>query len=350
MTRSGEPAVPEKRKTRRRILLLFVFSQVVAFCAIIEIGARLFDPMGISYYPETARLLDQMIMEEPIGYRMPPGHVGRYHGVDVRINALGMRDRPVPAQKEAGEFRILMIGDSVVFSIGVELEDSVPFQVERLANAAAPPGRHYRTLNMGVPSYNTEQEQVQTDELGLTLQPDAAVLLFVANDAEDKMWVYEKRSTFVANFAQRSYGASLAYAVLQPWAMRLARIVRPKSDTMELEERVGASQRNPRFDTVARSLTKISRGLRSIGTPLLLIHRRQVEDGLVDVIRDVGQREGFPVRRMDVWADPRWKDEDPTEYKNSSVDQHCNPRGCELVSTVIYELMMDTGLLERELR
>ncbi len=82
--------------------------------------ARLLNPMGISYYPETARLLDELIIEEPIGYRLPPGLEGRYHGVDVRINALGMRDRPVMPEKEPGEFRILVMGDSVIFSIGVD--------------------------------------------------------------------------------------------------------------------------------------------------------------------------------------------------------------------------------------
>ena len=72
-----------------------MLSQIITFFVIVELGARLLDPLGISYYPETARLLDQMIIEEPIGYRLPPGLEGRYHGVDVRINALGMRDRPV---------------------------------------------------------------------------------------------------------------------------------------------------------------------------------------------------------------------------------------------------------------
>ena len=36
---------------------------------LLEVLCRLLDPMGISYYPDTARYMDSMIIEEPIGYR-----------------------------------------------------------------------------------------------------------------------------------------------------------------------------------------------------------------------------------------------------------------------------------------
>ena len=44
--------------------------------------------------------------------------------------------RPVAPWKEAGEFRILVMDDSVMFSIGVEYEDAVAYQVERIANGS----------------------------------------------------------------------------------------------------------------------------------------------------------------------------------------------------------------------
>ena len=42
--------------------------------------------------------------------------------------------RPVAPWKEPGEFRILVMGDSVIFSISVEYKDAVAYQVERIAN------------------------------------------------------------------------------------------------------------------------------------------------------------------------------------------------------------------------
>ena len=35
------------------------------FILLLELAGRLFDPAGISYYPEMARYLDTMIIEEP---------------------------------------------------------------------------------------------------------------------------------------------------------------------------------------------------------------------------------------------------------------------------------------------
>ena len=44
-----------------------------------DLVGRIFDPIGISYYPETARYLDTLIQEEPIGYRNQPGLQGRFY-------------------------------------------------------------------------------------------------------------------------------------------------------------------------------------------------------------------------------------------------------------------------------
>ena len=348
MSPSSEPALPAKRQPRWRVVSLFVLSQIIVLSVIVEVGTRLFDPLGISYYPETARLLDDMIIEEPIGYRLPPRLEGRYYGVDVKINALGMRDRPVAPQKEPGEFRVLMIGDSVMFSIGVEYEDSIPYLIERLINEHAPPGRRYRTLNMGVPSYNTEQELIQLDQLGLSLQPDAAVMLLVANDIESKMWVYEKRSSLMANIAQRSYGTSLAYFLLRKWAKWLIPVAQPEPKEVELARaaRSGDSKPIQRFEAIGTYLTKIGQKLRKVGVPFLLIYYRNVDDELVEIVRATGIREAFEVRGMDIWADPRWKDEDRSDYMNSTVDSHCNAKGCEVWAILIYESMVAAGLLD----
>jgi hypothetical protein len=340
------PTALRQRPSRLRVVVLFIVSQIVAFSLILEIGGRLFDPMGVSYFPETARLLDQMIHEEPIGYRLPPGLHGTYHGVDVQTNELGMRDRPVASEKDPGEFRILMIGDSVMFSLGVEIEDSIPAQIERIANANASAGRRYRTLNMGVPSYNTEQERVQTETLGVTLQPDAAVLLFVPNDVEDKMWVFDKRSSFAANNAQRSYGLSFLFSAFRPLVTKILERVRSVSQDEPSSDQVAPGSANARFHEIGESLAKINQSLAQISAPLLVVHRAHVDDELIGVIRAVGDREGFSVGTLDVWSDPRWSDDDPSEFVNSRVDSHCNPAGCERNAIVIHELMIATGLLD----
>lgn len=280
-----------------------------------------------------------MVLEEPIGYRLPPNLSGEFFGTRVETNSLGMRDREVPARKAPGEFRILMIGDSLWFSVGVEYEESIPYQLEQVANASAPPGVRYRTLNMGVPSYNTEQELIQLETVGMALRPDLAVLVFVRNDIEPAMWVFDKRASWVANAAQRSYAASLAFSLYR-----------------RLEARLGGSgggqvqygsytEDNPRWQAIDRALTGIHRILEDAGVPLMVVSVTPLDGPHADLLRDVAEREGFPLREIDVLSDPRWADMPRERFTNSPSDSHCNPEGCRNAAVLLHERLLEEGLL-----
>ena len=117
----------------------------------LEIAGRIWDPLGISYYPETARFMDTLIQEEPIGYRLRPGLNATFWGSKVVVSSQGLREREVPAQPLPTEFRIVMLGDSFVFGLGVEYEQALPAQLDKLLNAQHNPGRTFRTINMGLP-------------------------------------------------------------------------------------------------------------------------------------------------------------------------------------------------------
>jgi len=117
---------------RRRVVFTVaagVLSLLLAAGAL-EIVGRLFDPLGVCYYPETARYLDTLVLGGPIGYRNRPGLTGRFYGAQVTINALGMRDRELAADPERGEFRVAIMGDSLPFGIGVAYADSIPAAIE----------------------------------------------------------------------------------------------------------------------------------------------------------------------------------------------------------------------------
>ena len=111
----------------------------------------------------------------------PNGH-GTHAGVPVAFNGFGYRDAersPVPAP---GTVRVLALGDSVTFGMGVAQDQTFPRQTERLLSAAR--GGPVEVLNMGMPGYNTLHELAQLRELGLRLQPKAVVVGFLYNDIE----------------------------------------------------------------------------------------------------------------------------------------------------------------------
>jgi hypothetical protein len=301
----------------------------------LEIVARILDPIGISFYPETARYMDTLIEEDPIGYRNRPGLEGRFFGAPVRINALGMRDLEVSAEPPPGEYRIAILGDSITFGIGVPYEDSLPAVAERLLQEEARDGVRIRTLNFGVPSYNTEQELIQFEDVGLKLRPNAVVLLFVWNDIYPKKWIFDKRKNLISNLAQRSYAASLLF---KTFALARTAFSGPKSAVFE-----EFTPSNPGWIAIDRSLTALNGRCRAAGIPfiVLIVDKPELPDTVM--VRAVGEREGFPCGVIDPWSDPRWQGRDPGPYVNSKTDSHPNREGCLIYGRVIAEAIQRLG-------
>lgn len=321
-------------------LIVFVLLQGIIVVALLEIIARVFNPLGISYYPETARYLDTLVLEEPIGYRNRPGLQDKFYGAPVSINALGLRDRDV-GEKTPGEFRILVMGDSVPFGIGVRYEDSYPHQLEVLLNEQLP-GRNFRTLNLGVPSYNTEQELIQLKSLGLSLNPDAVTLLFSNNDIEPKLWVLEKRRRWYVDLVQRSYAGSLLFVLSRDVRQRLKGPALPATDvsnpTLDDSAVTFSEYRTDslRWQAIDRSLTEINRLLKQRKIPFVLFTNSELPF-IVKMLDVVARREGFPLVNLNRNEDLRWAGQEERLFHNSVVDAHPTPLGNRALAMLIAE-------------
>ncbi len=105
-----------------------------------------------------------------------------YEGIHVHINSLGFRDEEVEFSKSPDTYRILNVGDSVVFGWEVKLEDSYGKQLEAMLNANDD-GREYEVLNIGVPGWNIESARSFMEQEGLQYDPDLVILdITVVND------------------------------------------------------------------------------------------------------------------------------------------------------------------------
>jgi lysophospholipase L1-like esterase len=121
-------------------------------------------------------------------YANRPGFRGDFAGACVSINSMGLRGEEIPRRKPPGEFRILILGDSVAFGQGVAQGDVFPSRLQSLLQADAGP-RTYRVINAGVPGFNTQNERDYLLHAGEQLQPDAIVVLYVDNDADPQLFV-----------------------------------------------------------------------------------------------------------------------------------------------------------------
>jgi len=110
----------------------------------------------------------------PRGY-FDPGDSLEYH-----IDAMGMRGPDVDPVKPPGTFRILGLGDSFTFGVGVREPDTFLRKLESKLRAS---GGRYEVLNAGTPGYNTRDEVASLKHRWLGLDPDLVLIVFYLNDA-----------------------------------------------------------------------------------------------------------------------------------------------------------------------
>jgi lysophospholipase L1-like esterase len=105
----------------------------------------------------------------------------------VSTDARGYRSaRPAPGPKSAGVRRIVVLGDSYTFGVGVQNEETFPAELETLLNAGKG-GERYEVINAGSPGWGTENELAFWTTRQSELQADLLVLAFYRNDVTDNM-------------------------------------------------------------------------------------------------------------------------------------------------------------------
>ena len=180
-----EPETAKKRGGLVSAVLAAVAGVFGAFL-VLEIGTRLILDDGMNFDLEMwkyARDIKMMADDEAIGHVHRPGSSGFYMGAGVAINSAGYRDREYDVAKPASKVRIIMLGDSLTFGWGVEMEDTFADQLEKLLNGRAAAGR-YEVINSGVGNYNTSMEVSAFLHTGQKFKPDIVVLNYFINDAE----------------------------------------------------------------------------------------------------------------------------------------------------------------------
>jgi hypothetical protein len=94
---------------------------------------------------------------------------------DVNHNALGFRGPELAPSRSPGKLRVLVLGDSFTYGIGVADEETFSARLEAL-------DPRFEVLNTGVNGYGTAQELLLLRDQGLALRPDVVVLVFFWND------------------------------------------------------------------------------------------------------------------------------------------------------------------------
>jgi lysophospholipase L1-like esterase len=167
------------RRSWRRKVVALALSCVVSFL-IGEVFARAF--YGV---PLPEHLPIMMMEANPNrGWAMVPGKDHYTYTHRVRVNALGLRGAEV-GDKQPGEARVLVLGDSLVYGQGVGDDYTMPAALQR-SLARRQPGRTWSVVNAGHRAYDTRQELALLEELGPRVAPDVVVLCWFWNDFQER--------------------------------------------------------------------------------------------------------------------------------------------------------------------
>lgn len=178
------PALPLPR--RRRLLLGACVSvaTLLVLGVLFEIGARVLIPES------TFRILSNVYAPDPdprVGYTFKRSYRGPAFGTELATNSLGYRGAEWELAKPAGTLRLVLLGDSHAFGLGVPSAQTVGELLrERLEKRLR---TRVEVLNFGVNGYNTLQERAVLESKALRYAPDVVLLLPCNNDADKAMWV-----------------------------------------------------------------------------------------------------------------------------------------------------------------
>ena len=168
----------------RNILAIAIGILVGAlFC---ELATRLVLDDGMNFDLEMwkyAKEIKVQSSDPEIGHEHSPNSQGKFMGVSISTNSLGLRNREISNSKDPSVTRILMLGDSLTLGWGVRAKGTTSEILENILNHNGA-DQKYEVINTGVGNYNTSMEVAYFVKKGYKLKPDIVILNYFINDAE----------------------------------------------------------------------------------------------------------------------------------------------------------------------
>ena len=334
-------ALPMNSSPRRRRLRLL--AKIIPLCLSLLVGAAALEVFarwsygrptmhfGIEMW-KYARTLKVRAENPEMSHRHKPNASGFLMGADMKINALGLRDRDgITVEKPPGTYRIVVLGDSTTLGWGVPFAQLYPKLLEQSFNSNPPSAdwKRYEVINTGIGNYNTCQELASFKERWLGMKPDLVLISWYINDAEptpkpSHNWL-----------AYHSFGYTLTSANLDSLLRNVGADKGYKkyySDLYEPEQ-PGWKKSQEAFAELARLCRERNIPLRILLIPELHSLAGNYEFTRVhDLIREVGAKNGVSVLDL-LEAFPA--SGDPKQYWVSVEDAHPNGAANELMAAKI---------------
>ncbi len=217
MTPPGRPAVGSLLLAAGSALFTLVTLEWAFRGLAFRAGRRTFEAAltrGAPVTPGARATLGDLIRPSrhpDIVYELAPDLRVSFLGAPLSTNHVGFRDADYSVEKRPDTFRILGIGDSIMFGWGVgDGEEYLSLAEARWAGAG--PGRGVEIINLAVPGYNSVMEVATLREKGLRYAPDLVIVGLCGNDASLPNFLQEPPEilavdrSFLVDFVRDRFG------------------------------------------------------------------------------------------------------------------------------------------------
>lgn len=332
-----------------------------------ELVLRLFYDVPPTWHEPQIRHLPSPLL----GWVLPPGAQAWTIDAPVSVNSLGLRDDEIPLRKPAGTKRVLALGDSFTFALGVRFEDLWSERLERRLAAAAPDER-FQVINAAVAGYNTRQELIQYLTLGAALEPDLVVLGFYWNDlvgndeplpdlqeterieAGAELAALTQPRHVIPTPIRNALRESVLLYLVVTGAKGVAARLDPPQDAPSVVQRALLSGDEetlaPYWEATAARLRELAEAARQRGTPVILLvfpGENEVRHDFPDLV--------FGEKLAEIWRPTGFPIIDLTEPYRAALrrgenpflpyDLHPNALGMEIAAQAVFDVIAEKGWL-----
>lgn len=317
-------------KRLRLVLLALVVGTIAC-----ELGLRIY-----------ARLTHQergLVFDAELGWRMVPGveKVGRFWSGSepARINSHGWRDAERSYENASGKRRMVVVGDSFTFGVGVDAE-------ERFTEVLATLVPDLEVLNLGMNAIGPDQELLVLKHEGLRYGPTLVVCeIFEGNDFTDVG--YTRNGYLPKPYFRLEGGALVEVPPVRTWDVTL----RECGYLGELAYRLVQHRTRYRVEApewLERDTTPLVEALllrmhasaaRAGARFLVLLVRVPGKERRFDALLPALEQAGIPV------VDPGPRFEDPAERARLQLAEgHWSPAGHRVAAELLAETLRTLGL------
>ncbi|MBI5851257.1 MAG: SGNH/GDSL hydrolase family protein [Planctomycetes bacterium] len=157
------------RSVKRAVLALGGFVAALGAAEIVLLGLGIpADAAELEFLGPELGLADVFETDDELFWRLRAGATG------LRVNELGLRGALPRGAKSAGDFRVLCVGDSSTFGIGVREEESWPRVLERSLQDETP-RRRVAAIVAALPGWSTWQDRRLLEREATRFAPDLTV-------------------------------------------------------------------------------------------------------------------------------------------------------------------------------